>query len=74
MALAEHQTRSPLASVEIEGAGVESERAVQAADFGPVEYLRKLLGIERNTAMRWFIVLVACLLDPAAFAAGGKRA
>ena len=79
MALAEHQTvrrdalaadraraASALASVEIQGAGVESERAVQAADFGPVEYVSKLLGIGRDTAMRWFIVLVACLLDPAA--------
>jgi hypothetical protein len=79
MALAEHQTSrrdalladraraaSALASVEIESVGVESERAARGADFGPVEYLSKLLGIERQTAMRWFIVLVACLLDPAA--------
>jgi hypothetical protein len=79
MALAEHQTArrgalladraraaSALASVEIDSAGVESERAARGADFGPVEYLSKLLGIERQTAMRWVIVLVACLLDPAA--------
>jgi len=79
MALAEHQTArrhalladraraaSALATVEIERAGVESERAARGADFGPVEYLSKLLGIERQTAMQWFIVLVACLLDPAA--------
>jgi hypothetical protein len=51
---------------EIESAGVESERMERAADFGPVEYLSKLLGIDRQTAMRWFIVLVACLLDRAA--------
>jgi hypothetical protein len=57
---------SALARVEIESAGVESERMERAADFGPVEYLSKLLGIDRQTAMRWFIVLVACLLDPAA--------
>jgi hypothetical protein len=79
MALAERQTSrrdalladraraaTALASVEIESAGVESERAERGADFGPVEYLSKLLGIERQTAMRWFIVVVACLLDPAA--------
>jgi hypothetical protein len=79
MALAEHENArrdalvadraraaNALASVEIESAGVASERAERAADFGPVAYMSKLLGIERDTAMRWFIVLVACLLDPAA--------
>jgi hypothetical protein len=45
---------------------VDCERTARAADRGPVEYLSKLLGIERDTAMRWFIVLAACLLDPAA--------
>jgi hypothetical protein len=55
---------------------VESERAERAADFGPVEYVCKLLGVERGAAMRWFIVLVACLLDPAALMMlfRGKRA
>jgi hypothetical protein len=79
MALAEHQAgrrgqllgereraASALASVEVERAGVESERAVQAADFGPVLYLSRLMGVETDAALRWFIVVVACLLDPAA--------
>jgi hypothetical protein len=67
-ALVAERTRaaSALAAVEVESVGVENERAEQAVDFGPVEYLSKLIGIERDTAMRWFIVLVACLLDPAA--------
>ena len=60
------RTASALARVEIESAGVASARAVRAADFGPVEYLSKLVGIDTQTAMRWFTVLVACLLDPAA--------
>jgi hypothetical protein len=55
-----------LAAVEVENAGLENERSEITVDFGPVEYLSKLLGIERDTVMRWFIVLVACLLDPAA--------
>lgn len=29
-------------------------------------YLSRLIGIERETAVRWFIVLVAALLDPLA--------
>jgi hypothetical protein len=43
-----------LASIEVESAGLDNERAEQA------------VGADRDTAMRWFIVLVACLLDPAA--------
>src|SRR5262249_49292620 len=63
MTLAEHQTArrdalvadrtraaSALARVEIENAGVASARAVRAADFGPVEYLSELVGIDRQTA------------------------
>jgi hypothetical protein len=79
MALAEHQAgrrdvlvadrahaASTLASLEVESVGVENERSQFAADFGPVEYLSRLIGIERETTMRCFIVLVAALLDPLA--------
>jgi hypothetical protein len=57
---------SALAAMEVEQAGAQNQRAEQGADFGPVEYLSKLMAVEREVAMRWFIVLVACLLDPAA--------
>jgi hypothetical protein len=79
MTLAEHQAgrrdtlvadraraASTLASLEVDAADVENELSQFAADFGPVEYLSRLIGIERETAMRWFIVLVAALLDPLA--------
>jgi hypothetical protein len=45
---------------------VETERAEQAADYGPLEYLSKLIGADRDAVMRWFIVCVAVLLDPLA--------
>ena len=59
---------SALASLEVESAGVENERTELSADSGPVLYLSKLVGIEQETVMRWFIVLVAALLDPLAIA------
>jgi hypothetical protein len=77
MALADHQTArrndlvadraraaSALASIEVESAGVENERAEQAADFGPVRYLSKLMGADQEAVLRWFIVMIAVLLDP----------
>jgi hypothetical protein len=67
-ALVAERTRAAgdLASIDVESAGVDNERAGRAADFGPVEYLSKLIGANRDVAMRWFIVLIAGLLDPAA--------
>jgi hypothetical protein len=79
MALAERQTArrndlvadraraaSALASIEVESVGVANERSDHAADFGPVEYLSKLVGVEPESVMRWFVFCVACLLDPLA--------
>jgi hypothetical protein len=57
---------SALASIEVEKAGVESERSRLAADSGPVRYLSKLIGIDQDTATRWFVLFVALLLDPLA--------
>jgi hypothetical protein len=57
---------SALASIEVDAAAVENERSGLEADAGPVRYLSKLIGIDQDTAMRWFIVLVAALLDPLA--------
>jgi hypothetical protein len=37
-----------------------------AADLGPVRYLSVLLGSTDEDTMRWFILVVALLLDPAA--------
>jgi hypothetical protein len=36
------------------------------ADLGPVRYLATLLGSTDEQTMRWFILVVALLLDPAA--------
>jgi hypothetical protein len=55
---------SVLAGIEVEVASVEGERAEQAADSGPVRYLSKLIGVDQDAAMRWFVLCVACLLDP----------
>jgi hypothetical protein len=79
MALAERQTArrndlvtdraraaSALASIEVGSADVANERTDHAADFGPVDYLSKLVGVEPESVMRWFVLCVACLLDPLA--------
>jgi hypothetical protein len=57
---------SALASVEVDKAVIESERSRLAADSGPVRYLSKLIGIDQDTATRWFVLFVALLLDPLA--------
>jgi hypothetical protein len=36
------------------------------ADLGPVKYLATLLGQTNEVVLRWFILVVALLLDPAA--------
>jgi hypothetical protein len=41
-------------------------RRVVEADLGPVRYLATLLGADSETALRWFVLVVALLLDPAA--------
>jgi hypothetical protein len=45
---------------------VEGERRTVDADLGPVPYLATLLGADSETASRWFVLVVALLLDPAA--------
>jgi hypothetical protein len=45
---------------------VASERKQADADLGPVRYLATLLGSTDEATMRWFILAVALLLDPAA--------
>jgi hypothetical protein len=38
----------------------------QAGCLAPVRYLAALLGADSETALRWFVLVVALLLDPAA--------
>jgi hypothetical protein len=42
------------------------ERRTAEADLGPVRYLATLLGQADEVVLRWFILVVALLLDPAA--------
>jgi hypothetical protein len=67
-ALVAERTRvaSALTAVDVDGARVENERNELAADAGPIRYLSKLLGIDQETVLRWFIVVIAAILDPAA--------
>jgi hypothetical protein len=55
-----------LATLQIEKASVEGERRKVEADLGPVRYLATLIGAGDQDVLRWFNLVVACLLDPAA--------
>jgi hypothetical protein len=55
-----------LADLKIEKAKVEGERRTAEADLGPVRYLATLVGAGDQDVLRWFILVVALLLDPAA--------
>jgi len=79
MALAEQQRKTradlvaqrtneakALATLQVEKASIDGERRKVEADLGPVRYLATLLGAGDQDVLRWFILVVACLLDPAA--------
>lgn len=55
-----------LADLQIAKAAVDGERKANEADLGPVRYLAELAGTSDDVTMRWFILAVALLLDPAA--------
>jgi hypothetical protein len=55
-----------LADLKIEKAAVENERRAVEADLGPVRYLATLLRADDEAVLRWFILVVALLLNPAA--------
>jgi hypothetical protein len=55
-----------MATLKVEKATADGERAKVEADLGPVRYLATLLGAGDQDVLRWFILLVALLLDPAA--------
>jgi hypothetical protein len=45
---------------------VEGERRKAEADLGAVKYLAALIGATDQEVLRWFILALALLLDPAA--------
>jgi len=55
-----------LATLQVEKAAVEGERRAVDADLGPVRYLAAFLGTNDESVLRYFILAVALLLDPAA--------
>ena len=55
-----------LAELKVEKAGIDGERRMVDADLGLVRYLVTILGAGSETALRWFVLVVALLLDPAA--------
>ncbi len=55
-----------LAGLQVERAKADGERQMVEADLGPVRYLATLLGAGDQDVLRWFILVVAMLLDPAA--------
>jgi hypothetical protein len=92
MALAEQQRKTrahlvaqrtsearTLAGLQVEKASIDGQKKPAEADLGPVRYLATLLGADSETALRWFVLVVALLLDPAAVllllaAASGRHA
>jgi hypothetical protein len=58
--------RSADAEPRVEKAVNEVLRKVAEADLRPMRYLAQLLSADGETALRWFVLIVACLLDPAA--------
>ena len=55
-----------MAALQVEKATVDGEPRKVEADLGPVRYLATLLGANDQDVLRWFILVVALLLDPAA--------
>jgi hypothetical protein len=55
-----------IAGLQVERAKADGARRKVEADLGPVKYLATLLGAKDDDVLRWFILAVALLLDPAA--------
>ena len=53
-------------ALKVQAAGVDGERKAAEADLGPVRYLATVIGATDEVAMRYFILVVALFLDPAA--------
>jgi hypothetical protein len=52
--------------LQVKRATIAGKRKVAEADLGPARYLAMPLGADSETASRWFALVVALLLDPAA--------
>jgi hypothetical protein len=55
-----------LAGLQVGRAKADGERRTVEADLGPVRYLATLVGAGDQDVLRYFILAVALLLDPAA--------
>jgi len=55
-----------LAGLQVERSESDGQSKAVEADNGPVRYLSQLIGAPDEQVMRWFILAVALLLDPAA--------
>jgi hypothetical protein len=55
-----------LGDLKIEKAKVDGDRKVAEADLGPLRYVETLLGAGDQDVLRYFILVAALLLDPAA--------
>jgi hypothetical protein len=53
-----------LAELQVAAAGVQGKRLELAVDSGPVHYLASLVGAGDESVMRFFVLIVAVLLDP----------
>jgi hypothetical protein len=60
------EAAATLAGLQAQQAAVDGERRQVEADLGPVRYLAALIGTTDDETMRYFILAVALLLDPAA--------
>jgi hypothetical protein len=64
--LADRLVVEVLTNLKVEKAVVDGERRKVEADLGPVRYLASLLGADDQDVLRWFILVIAVPLDPAA--------
>jgi hypothetical protein len=55
-----------LAELKTERARIDGERRVVEADLGPAKYLAAIVAANDETVLRYFILVLAMLLDPAA--------
>jgi hypothetical protein len=60
------QANKVVAELKVEKSKVDGEKKVAEVDLGPVRYLATLIGAGDQEVLRWFILVVALLLDPAA--------
>jgi hypothetical protein len=60
------QANKTLAELKIEKAKIDGDKKVAEADLGPVRYVATLLGAGDQDVLRYFILVVSILLDPAA--------